>query len=58
MYPLSHVHVAFPGRAPLLQNVMLPTLQEAHRNFVANTLGETPQEQNLRPRRTSHHLTM
>ena len=40
-----------------MENAMPDTLQEAHRNFV-NTLGEARQEQNLRPRRTSHQLTV
>ena len=42
----------FPGKALPVQNVMLPTLQETLRNFVADTLGEPPQEQYLRPRCT------
>ena len=48
----------FPGKALPVQNVMLPTLQETLRNFVADTLGETPQKQYLRPRCTLNHLTM
>ena len=36
---------------------MLPTLQETLRNFVADTMGETPQEQYLRPRCNLNHQT-
>ena len=45
----------FTGKALPVQNVMLPILQEPLRNFVADTLGETQQEQNLRPRCTLNH---
>ena len=37
----------FPGKALSVQNVMHPILQETLRNFVADTLGETSQEQKL-----------
>ena len=59
MYPLSHVYVAFPWKSTYCAERYAPDTSEvALRNFVANTLGETPQEQYLRPRRTLHHLTM
>ena len=35
----------FLGKAPLLENVMFRILQEAHCNFVVNTLGGTQQEE-------------
>ena len=47
----------FPVKAILVQNVMLSTLLETLRKFVADTLGETPQEHHLRPRSTVTHLT-
>ena len=57
MHSLSHVYVVFPGKAPLLENVMLRTLQESHCIVVVNTLGEIHRNY-FHLRSTLHHLTL
>ena len=44
MHSLPHVYVVFPGKAPLLENVMLRTLQESHCHRRSEHTGIDPQE--------------